>query len=160
MYNLLPSNFLDCLLHVVQSCHYVHHHRQLCIYDTSPAAWVGKGVWVSPTVTLTHTSHVVTLETSGLTTACVILQVHIYCYLHLWVPRQNLGSRFLHRQVHLPERSVELAGFQCYRHGVSRCYQIWGLVFGFCSYCLFETLSVDMVNGPLGRNFHTGLFLR
>lgn len=63
-------------------------------------------------------------------------QVHVYCDLHIWVPGQNFSSRFLFREVHVFEGSLELAGFQRHCHGVSTCHTPCLLscvvVFGVC----------------------------
>lgn len=48
-----------------------------------------------------------------------IPQVHFHWYLYFWVTDKNIGKRILHDRIHLPSRSVELAGFQCYCYGVS-----------------------------------------
>lgn len=48
-----------------------------------------------------------------------ILQVHFHWHLHFWVIDKNIGERILHDRIHLPSRSVELAGFQCHCYGVS-----------------------------------------
>lgn len=48
-----------------------------------------------------------------------IPQVHFHWHLHFWVIDKNIGERILHDRIHLPSRSMELAGFQCYRYGVS-----------------------------------------
>lgn len=48
-----------------------------------------------------------------------ILQVHFHWHLHFWVIDKNIGERILYDRIHLPSRSVELAGFQCYCYGVS-----------------------------------------
>lgn len=46
-------------------------------------------------------------------------QVHIHRDLHLRVPHKDPGQGLLCGEVHFPPRSMELAGFQCYLHGVS-----------------------------------------
>jgi len=46
-------------------------------------------------------------------------QVHIHRDLHLWVPYKDPGQGLLCGEVHFPAGPVELAGFQCYTHGVS-----------------------------------------
>lgn len=48
-----------------------------------------------------------------------IPQVHFHWHLHFWVIDKNIGKRILHDRIHLPSRSMELAGFQCYCYGVS-----------------------------------------
>lgn len=46
-------------------------------------------------------------------------QVHIHRDLHLRVPYKDPGQGLLCGEVHFPAGPVELAGFQCYPHGVS-----------------------------------------
>lgn len=48
-----------------------------------------------------------------------IPQVCFHYHLHFRIINQNIGKRFLHEWVHLPSRSLELAGFYRYRVGVS-----------------------------------------
>lgn len=49
----------------------------------------------------------------------LVHQVHIHRDLHLRVPYKDPGQGLLCGEVHFPAGPVELAGFQCYPHGVS-----------------------------------------
>lgn len=49
----------------------------------------------------------------------VFLQVYIHWHLHIWVFNKDVGQRLLSRVLHISPRPLELAGFQCHRHGVS-----------------------------------------
>lgn len=49
----------------------------------------------------------------------LVSQVHIHGDLHLRVPHKDPGQGLLRGEVHFPAGPVELAGFQCYPHGVS-----------------------------------------
>lgn len=48
-----------------------------------------------------------------------IFQIYFYCYLHFWVGDKDICERILCCAVHLPERSLELAGLHRHCHGVS-----------------------------------------
>ena len=46
-------------------------------------------------------------------------QICLHCHLYLWSLDKDIGKRILSKWVHLPKRSLELAGFQCHHSGVS-----------------------------------------
>lgn len=75
--------------------------------------WVGLG-----RVCLCHSCHLL-LANALAYLGYFILQVHFHWHLHFWVIDKNIGERILHDRIHLPSRSMELAGFQCYCYGVS-----------------------------------------
>lgn len=114
---------LSHFLHIPWSTHDVTYTQPQChSHDPREQAqkggqegltWVGLG-WVC----LCHSLPQL-LATALAYLGHFIPQVHFHWHLHFWVIDKNIGKRILHDRIHLPSRSMELAGFQCYCYGVS-----------------------------------------
>lgn len=114
---------LSHFLHIPWSTHDITYTQPQChSHDPREQAqkggqegltWVGLG-WVC----LCHSLPQL-LATALAYLGHFIPQVHFHWHLYFWVIDKNIGKRILHDRIHLPSRSMELAGFQCYCYGVS-----------------------------------------